>query len=237
MSHFGLSRRQKMCTQCLPTPLNEASRPRPVCNLFRRGVRKWNRRAMWPLDTSFTRNCRSCFLAGQEAKNDFAWPVDSLRYRFLDLAHVEFWAGQKTENKFGGLVDPLENNSLDLAKVPMNCALHDSAFVESSRTKCRKMSSKVHSIPWTLDFTTRHKTYFQVTTNQKRSYSSLGPHELWVSRLGTDTYSGRQKAQRVLKEPMSPCNVCFTTRTFRPQNAVNAIKRACFPLNCFSRLE
>jgi hypothetical protein len=39
------------------------------------------------------------FLVAQKAENEFAWPIDNLKHRFIDYTQVANWADHKTENK------------------------------------------------------------------------------------------------------------------------------------------
>jgi hypothetical protein len=40
------------------------------------------------------------FFYTQEAEKEFAWPIDTLKHRFIDYTHVAFWADHKTKNEF-----------------------------------------------------------------------------------------------------------------------------------------
>jgi hypothetical protein len=51
-------------------------------------------------------------LDGQKAENEFTWPIDPFKHRFIDYKQVAFWADHKKEKEFSVWVHPLKNYSI-----------------------------------------------------------------------------------------------------------------------------
>ena len=54
--------------------------------------------------------------AGEDTENDFTFPGDHLKHRFLDLTQVAIWTVHEVENEFAVQVDHLKHRFLELTK-------------------------------------------------------------------------------------------------------------------------
>jgi hypothetical protein len=52
----------------------------------------------------------------QEVQNEFAWPIDTFKHRFIEPTQVVFCGGQKAEYRFSGLFNQLNHRFIDLTK-------------------------------------------------------------------------------------------------------------------------